>query len=463
VAARSQRLQQQWDVYWRERNSNMLEAAECREHVGHHFDFQRNIGSLYLVASFSPERQIGLRRRRPYFSAIKRDTQGGTLPQPRINPKVIAAVEKDLTGTSTLQDIADKHGIATGTVWKIRRQAGLPKRSAEPKRTPLAEQPEPQTHDTVRRLLRKGPKSVAELADELDCSPRRASELLKEMKARGGLLFATPDGRFDLHDPIAIPTGTGEARGSDGAWTHTFGVLSDNHLCNRNSRLDVLNAAYDHYEREGITTVYNGGNWIDGEARFNKSELIVAPGMDSQLNYMIDVYPQKKGITTHFIAGDDHEGWYQQREGVEIGRYLQLKAEDAGRTDLKYLGYAEADVALKYGTGQAIMRVLHPGGGSAYATSYSVQKIVESYQGGEKPQILLASHYHKFEYGYPREVHGVQTACTTDQSLFMRKNKIAAHVGFLVIKIKQRKDGTVERFGVEFFPFYDKGYHQRFK
>lgn len=108
------------------------------------------------------------------------------------------------------------------------------------------------------------------------------------------------------------------------------------------------------------------------------------------------------------------------------------------------------------------MRVVHPGGGSSYAISYTDQKRVESYQGGEKPSIELAGHYHKFNYGYPREVHAMQTGCTCDQTMFMRKKKLAAHVGFTVVKIAQdSKDGHVTRFSPEWNPFYDNGYYKK--
>jgi len=329
---------------------------------------------------------------------------------------------------------------------------------------PLSQFRHPATEDDaadIRTLLKKGPKSAEELADALDCSPKRVRERIAQQKARGGLFIEHVDGRFDLGTPALIEPGAQAVHGDPKAeWSHIFGFITDNHLCNKHSRLDVLRAGYDHFEREGITTVYNAGNWIDGEHRFNKGELVTAPGMDRQIEYLIDKYPQKRGITTFYIAGDDHEGWYQQREGIEIGRYAQLSAEKAGRQDLRYLGYAECDVALKCGSGESVMRVVHPGGGSAYAISYTDQKLVESYQGGEKPQILLVGHYHKFNVGYPREVHTVQGGCTTDQSLFMRKKRLQAHVGFSVIKIRQREDGAVDRFAVEWFPFYDRGYYE---
>lgn len=316
-------------------------------------------------------------------------------------------------------------------------------------------------HEDIRKLLRKGPKSTETLAASLKSSPEKILNALEEMKAKGALLLTTVNGLHDLGDSFLLEPGQSEVSGGLDHWTHIFGFTTDNHLCNRHSRLDVLNKAYDHFEREGISIVYNAGNWVDGEARFNKTELLTAPGMDHQLDYMIDKWPVRNGIETHYIAGDDHEGWYQQREGIEVGRYLQMRAEQAGREDLKYLGYGEADVRLSFGSGSSVMRVVHPGGGSAYAISYTDQKRVESYQGGEKPQIELVGHYHKFNYGYPREVHTLQGGCTTDQSMFMRKKRLQAHVGYSIVKIKQDETGAITRFVVEWCPFFDRKFYEK--
>lgn len=323
------------------------------------------------------------------------------------------------------------------------------------------ELPESELHAAIKKLLKKVPRTLAEIASELGCTQKRVKLAIAEMTARGAMIVEA-HGAYDLKPSFAAEPGKATIKSNPiGEWSHIFGAVSDGHLCNKHSRLDVHEAAYDTFVQMGITTVYNAGNWIDGEARFNKTELVTAPGMDNQLDYMIDKYPQRKGITTHYIAGDDHEGWYQQREGVEIGRYLQYRAQDQGRHDLKYLGYGEADVCLKHGTGSAIMRVVHPGGGSSYAISYTDQKRVESYQGGEKPHIELAGHYHKAIYDYPREVHCVQTGCMCDQTMFMRKKKLQAHVGYWVIKIMQDSNGAVTRFSPEFFPFFDRGYYRR--
>jgi biotin operon repressor len=373
------------------------------------------------------------------------------------SPRISEAVQKQILefASQGLSDraIGARLGIHNTTVMRYRGEAG-----------PVVSAPavaEPLSHDAIRKALKKGPLSEADLANTLDCSPRRISESIAEMKARGAMLQSTVDGKHFIADSITLPPGEGEAKGLDGNWTHVFGFTTDNHLCNKHSRLDVLKAAYAHFASEGISKVFNAGNWIDGEARFNRTELLTAPGVDRQLDYLIDNWPVHAGITTEYIAGDDHEGWYQQREGLEIGRYLQSRAEKQGRSDLKYLGYGEADVKLVYGTGSAVMRVVHPGGGSAYAISYTDQKRVESYQGGEKPQCELVGHYHKFNHGFPREVHTVQGGCTCDQTMFMRKKRLQAHVGYSIIKIKQDGEGIVTRFACEFFPFFDRGFYEK--
>jgi len=377
-----------------------------------------------------------------------------TTPVPEVDRNTIAKL-KEIHPEWSGRHIADLVGYHQKTVNRILKQ------NDAPSEVRVEEEPSQINHDEIRKLLKNGPRSTEELANSLDCSPKRVTEAIADMKSRGALLLTTVNGLHDLGDSFLLEPGSSEVSGTDGDWTHIFGFTTDNHLCNRHSRLDVLKAAYDHFEREGISVVYNAGNWIDGEARFNKTELLTAPGMDHQLDYLIDQWPVRDGIETHYIAGDDHEGWYQQREGIEVGRYLQMRAEDAGRDDLKYLGYGEADVKLSFGSGSSVMRIVHPGGGSAYAISYTDQKRVESYQGGEKPQIELVGHYHKFNYGYPREVHTLQGGCTTDQSMFMRKKRLQAHVGYSIVKIKQNDDGAIAGFAVEWHPFFDRGYYER--
>lgn len=319
--------------------------------------------------------------------------------------------------------------------------------------------------EDLRKFLAsaKGRVSIADLSNKFDRSTTTIKGALETLRGSG----------FNVQlsaDVVAMPSVLKPGNAGSGPLIHDiseysgreflFGGIGDNHLGSKHERLDVLRAAYDLYAAEGVTTVFNTGNWIEGEMRLNFHDVKVH-GLDAQIDYMLEHYPERKGVTTYFVAGDDHEGWYQRNSRLEVGRLLQLRAEEKGRKDLKYLGYVEADVVLKSKRGHSLLKVMHPGGGSAYAHSYAPQKIVESFQGGEKPHVLLIGHYHKFEYCFPRQVHVVQTGCTVDQSIFMRKCKIQAMVGFTLCRLNQNDNGIINRFGVEWFPFYDRNFYQK--
>lgn len=224
-------------------------------------------------------------------------------------------------------------------------------------------------------------KTIEDLADELDRGPRVVADSIQRLKERGYNVVQSVTGRGGIRleaiaqSTVRTPAIIHDLADYGGKWFR-FGVCGDKHFGNMHCRQDVLKLLYDLYESEGITTVYDTGNWIDGEARFNKGELLVH-GLDAQVDYWIENHPKRKGVTTFFVAGDDHEGWYQQRECLEIGRHAMLRAQEAGRSDLVYLGYAEALIELKAKAGSRWMMVNHPGGGAAYAISYKGQKYVE--------------------------------------------------------------------------------------
>jgi predicted phosphodiesterase len=238
---------------------------------------------------------------------------------------------------------------------------------------------------------------------------KKSSEILAEFIEQG--TSPQPGGHHRLR-----------IKSDKGGWKR-FGFVSDTHLGSKHYREDVLEDVYEWFREEGITTVFHGGNWIEGQARFNQHEISVF-GMEPQLDYFLENYPRHEGITTYYIAGDDHEGWYQQREVFSIGEALQDKARRVGRNDLKYLGYVEADIELAARNGSTVLRLMHGGGGSSYAVSYRPQKIIESFSGGDKPAVLLLGHYHKLSYNLFRNVHVVQGGCTCDQSIFLRKKSI---------------------------------------
>lgn len=311
----------------------------------------------------------------------------------------------------------------------------------------------------IRKEIKKKPVTLAALSSRFDRGTRQIQEALAHLQVEGYHVNVTETSAEIVRD---LPAG-GEFRipaSKIRGRRYRFGFTSDNHLGSKYSRLDVLNALFDRYEKEGITDVYQAGNILDGICRFNRFDL--QPGcssLDGQVQYLVKHWPVRKGIVTHFVVGDDHEGWWTTNDGVNVGAYIEDAFRRAGREDIHYLGYLEADVKLQAIKGETWMRIQHAGGGSSYAISYTAQKIVESFQGGDKPAVLLIGHYHKMDMCLPREVFAIQGGCTQDQTPFMRKQKIAAHVGGWVCELEQAEDGHVSSFKSEFIRFFDRKFY----
>lgn len=312
----------------------------------------------------------------------------------------------------------------------------------------------------ITKAIKNRRRTIVDLADLFDVAPKQIQAAINELKVKNSIIDNFTDGGIQMAKdmmPIEEPHKIDMSKHKE--TEISFGFVADSHIGSKYERNDVLEALYDRFAEYGIDTVYHGGNWIDGEARFNKHDIYVH-GIEAQVENFIKKYPQRKGMKTYIISGDDHEGWYVQREHINIGQKMEDEAKRAGRDDLIDLGYMERDIELKQPNGSAILRVIHAGGGSSYATSYTSQKYVESLQGGEKPHIVLVGHYHKFDYSYPREVHVVQGGCTEDQTPFMRKKKLQANIGGCVIHIKQASNGVITSFKVEWLPFYDKKFYE---
>lgn len=240
--------------------------------------------------------------------------------------------------------------------------------------------------------------------------------------------------------------------------TFVFGAIGDLHAASKYTRWDAREDLVRRAENAGAQAIFDTGNWVDGEARFNKYDLEVV-GMDAQCRLLAKRHP-KTYLPIYAVAGDDHEGWYSQREGVDIGRYAQGIMRDHGHnwTDL---GYMESHVNLvNCNSGKSsILAVVHPGGGSAYATSYRPQKIIESYEGGEKPAVVFFGHYHKLEAGNARNVWYGQTGCAQDQTPFMRKKSLEAHVGGMIPTLEQDpRTGAIIGFNPGFLRYFNRAY-----
>ncbi len=243
--------------------------------------------------------------------------------------------------------------------------------------------------------------------------------------------------------------------------TYLFGVAGDRHHGSKYHRNDVLVDLHERFDRAGVDTIFDTGNWIDGEFRFNRYDL-TRVGMTPQLRLMAEETPLM-AVPTYAVCGDDHEGWYAQREGIDIGEYAESVMQRHGH-DWHNLGYMEAHVVLRNANSgvETIMSVMHPGGGSAYALSYKPQKIVESLEGGEKPAVIIMGHYHKLEALNVRNVWVLQAGCCQDQTPFLRKRSIEVHVGGVILGLEQDPEsGAIIGFSPQLVRYFTSGFYNQ--
>jgi hypothetical protein len=314
--------------------------------------------------------------------------------------------------------------------------------------------------------LKKGNTTVEELKTLADLGESAIRGIIEDLKHTGFIIHEMGN-MFSIEKSMPFPSHHTETSNiielvSRPDNTFLVGATGDQHLGSKYYRDDVLNDLYDRFEKEKVQCVYNTGNWIEGEARFNKPDILVH-GMEAQCRFLSKNYPKRGNIKTYAVSGDDHEGWYGQREGVDIGKFAERIMREEGRDDWVNLGFMESFVRLvNYNTGKySILSVVHPGGGSSYALSYAIQKIIESLDGGEKPAVGFYGHYHKLWAGNIRGVWCLQTGTCKSQDPFMRKKKLEAHVGGAIVEMEQDpKTGAIIAFKPNMIRYFNKGYYQ---
>lgn len=314
----------------------------------------------------------------------------------------------------------------------------------------------------LRALLSRGPRTAAQIMQETGAPLGAVLDAIDALIGQGVNIHRRGD-LFEVLKDVQMASSAREplryfSRPDN---TFVFGAVGDQHIGSKYHREDVSEKLYDAYAAQGVDRVFNTGNWIDGDARFNRFD-VEAHGLEAQCRLLAEKFPKRDGLTTYAIWGDDHEGWYAQREGVDVGRYAESVMRAEGRTDWVDIGFMEAHVELiNSNTGaKAIMAVVHPGGGSAYALSYSIQKIIESYEGGEKPHIGLYGHYHKLWAGLIRNVWVAQTGTVQDQTVFMRKKRLEAHVGGVLIRAEQDPEsGAIVGFEPRMYRYFNRDWY----
>lgn len=300
------------------------------------------------------------------------------------------------------------------------------------------------------RAVRDGKTlSLRDASDLLDCSPKRAERLIADMKAKGKSV--TLDGSI-VGQRSVRQTGIQKIRTICAKDRNlALGVVSDLHFgskyCLRAELVDTITAMHD----SGITDIFVPGDVVDGCYHHSAFELSHV-GIDDQCDDALETLPRRKGCRYHFIGGN-HDATFLHRSGGDTGAHLLARARTKhNRDDLIYYGERSAYVDFN----GLIVHMKHPGGSGAYALSYKIQKIIESYGPGAKPHILLVGHYHQAVHVFERGVHAF--LCGTfqgGQSEFGNSLVGGPKIGGWTIRAEMAKDGYPRHVEAGFRSYYE--------
>jgi predicted phosphodiesterase len=296
----------------------------------------------------------------------------------------------------------------------------------------------------LTQLMKRHPISFQELCDRLDMSPARTRQLLDEARKQGMQLRVENDhvGMTPTHveddrvKEVGIAPVVGERQ--------KVAVISDTHLgskyCLRDQLKEFIHYAYD----QGVREILHPGDVLDGMYKHGIFE-VSHTGLDAQAQDLFEVLPKLPGLNYRCVTGN-HDFTFTESIGVDVGEYLSRYFRDNGRKDIHFYGNRGAFLRIK----GALVHLWHPRSGVSYARSYALQKHIEKYSSGEKPNILLAGHWHVYCHVYERGVHGI--ACPTFQgggSAFSKSLGGAPAIGGLLLSWDLTEHGTIRSFVIE--------------
>ena len=211
------------------------------------------------------------------------------------------------------------------------------------------------------------------------------------------------------------------------------------------------------YER-GVRLFLHAGDMLDGVYKHSVWEQD-RRGYEEQVGYAVENLPRFPGATWYFIEGN-HDETLGEASGINVGKAMEQSFIAAGRSDVKYLGPRRAYVRV-VGPGEkrgVFVELWHPRDKSAaYAKSYRLQKHVEAYAPGQKPDILLTGHWHQQMYFTTRGVHCMSLGCWQgSQSSFGKSLSGAPDIGSWIVEYSLTENGTIRHFKPEWCGYYEQ-------
>lgn len=223
----------------------------------------------------------------------------------------------------------------------------------------------------------------------------------------------------------------------------TFGHITDTHMGGIYYQERYLTKALEECEKEGAQFIFHTGDLSEGMSnRPGHIYELTHLGYSRQRDYCLEQCRQ--WTKPWYMIDGNHDRWFEKGAGA----YLVKDVCEA----LPNAAFLGSDMGTLTVNGVTFM-LFHGEDTSSYATSYRLQKLVEAFTGGEKPNMLLAGHTHKQGYFFERHVHVLSGGALSVQSRWMRSKRLANHTGFWICRAWIGKK-SINKLQVTFYPFY---------
>lgn len=302
--------------------------------------------------------------------------------------------------------------------------------------------------EPVRDSIENGAHE-SELLETLQTTSEQLTAALDRLESEGVNIRTMGDEK----DPVYhIPTEWDQKYTlNQGGEKLTFALISDTHLGSSAEHLDELHDFYDRCVNQGITDVFHCGDISDGwkvhPGHLNEIKPDAA-GWQRLKNYVVKNYPQREGITTHFIEGN-HDNKFYNRNNIHFGRLIAERRED-----LNYLGNSQATIYLSR-EHDITLELIHPSGGKPYTTGYRLQTLYRERNMEDRPTIGGVGHLHGSMYAETEGVKGLYAGAWKGTTTYGKRKGHQAKIGGWILDVTI-SDGEI----TEFVPKW-QGYPER--
>jgi predicted phosphodiesterase len=301
----------------------------------------------------------------------------------------------------------------------------------------------------------KAPLGFEAVCDLLGMAPAKTRDFITRAIERGYRINI--DGDHVGVPPHASPVEEQTVAVEDAGKLQMFAAVGDIHFGSKHHMgpqfKDFCSLAY----KRGVRQFLHVGDLLDGVYSHSMWEQS-ARGFEEQVAVAIKELPQWPDATWHFIQGN-HDETLGEKSGLDVGRAIEQAFVAAGRTDLKYHGARGAYLRLKPPDERRglLVELWHPRDkGNAYALTYHIQKKIEGYAPGTKPDVLLVGHCHTSVYVPVRGVHAISCGCFQGgQSSFGKSLAGSPSIGSWIVRYAMTPGGTVRRFSQEWISYQE--------